>query len=314
MINVRLATLADTVAITEIHKSDVAQWERIGADGSPIPTPYESLSLFERWQHGGAWLSIETCAVHLHRLLAGAGIALVAELDGEVLAEAEVYENDEMSPYGHYLDLAVIAVRSDYQRAGLGTALINYIIDMARLMKCERVTVTNAVARDFYLAHRFRHVRSGHAIRFSAQEGRAMYQATQLTDRNYETIKGWHMPLGRYNSSHQEWDRLFPQQWAAGIPELINIGSAQVKLSVAGQNAILAVRDSDEIDSQPGDGRLVCWSPKPLSTPLFTAIRDWAHRNGYRHLVSYVMDNEASSLPQDIQHLDYIQEFFELVL
>ncbi len=314
MINVRLATLADTVAIVEIHKSDVLQWERVGADGSLVAAPYDSLTLYERWQHGGPWMSVETGAVHLHRLLSGAGIALVAELDDMVLAEAEVYENVEMSPYGHYLDLAVIATRADHQREGLGTALLNYIIDMARLMKCERLTVTNATARDFYLSHRFRHVRSGHNIRFSTQEGRAMYQATTLTERNYEQVNGWYMPLGRYSSSRQEWDRLFPQQWAAGIPELINVAAAQIKLSVAGQNAIIAVRDADEVDSEPGDGRLVCWSPKPLTGPLFTAIRDWGHRNGYRYLVSHVMDTDAALLPQDVKHSDNAQEFFELVL
>jgi GNAT superfamily N-acetyltransferase len=314
LITVRLATLADTLAITEIHKSDVAQWERISADGSLTPTAYDALSLYERWQHGGAWMSVETCAVHLHRLLSGAGFPLVAELDGVVLAEAEVYENFEAAPFGHYLDLAIIATRSDHQREGLGTALVNYIIDMARLMKCERITVTNALATEFYQAHRFKHSRTGRGLRFAAQQGRVIYQATPLLDRTYDQIKGWHMPLGHYNSSRQEWDRLFPQQWAAGIPELINVAAAQVKLSVAGQHAIIAVRDADEVDSQPGDGRLVCWSAKPLSGPLISAIRDWAFRNGYPHLVSYILESDLGLLPPDVQATAYSQEVFDLLL
>ena len=314
MINVRLATLADTQAITEIHKSDVQRWERVGADGALLPTPYESLSLYERWQHGGPWMSIEMCAVHLHRLLSGAGIPLVAEVDGEVLAEAEVYENFEPSPYGHYLDLSIIVTRNDHQREGLGTALIGYIIDMARLMKCERVTVTNALARDFYLAHHFRHTRTTRGIRFASQQGRVIYQATQLTDRNYEQIQGWHMPLGRYQSSRQEWDRIFPQQWSAGVPELTNIAAAQVKLSVAGHNALIAVRDSDEVDSQPGDGRLVCWSAKVLTGHLISAIRDWGFRNGYQHLASLVDEADLALLPTDVQLTEYAQEFFELTI
>ncbi|MBX3081088.1 MAG: GNAT family N-acetyltransferase [Anaerolineae bacterium] len=314
VITVRLATLADTSAITEIHKSDVQRWERVSADGSLLPTPYEALSLYERWQHGGPWMTIEMCAVHLHRLLAGAGIPLVAEVDGEVLAEAEVYENFEAQPYGHYLDLSIIVTRSDHQREGLGTALVNYIVDMARLMKCERVTVTNALARDFYLAHHFRHTRTVRGIRFPSQQGHVIYQATQLVDTSYDQIKGWHMPLGRYLSSRQEWDRMFPQQWAAGVPELMNIAAAQVKLSVAGQNALIAVRDSDEVDSQLGDGRLVCWSAKTLTGPLLSAIRDWAFRNGYQQLVSLVIDSDLALLPSDVQLTEYSQEFFELAI
>jgi GNAT superfamily N-acetyltransferase len=314
LITVRLATLADTAAITEIHKSDVERWERVAADGTLIPTPYPALSLYERWQHGGPWMSIETCAVHLHRLLSGAGFPLVAEVGGEVLAEAEVYENFEATPFGHHLDLAIIASRHDHQREGLGTALLNYIIDMAQLMKCERVTVTNAQARDFYLARHFRHTRTSRGVRFAAQQGRVMYQASPLMDRAYDQVRTWHLPLGRYQSGRQEWDRMFPQQWAAGVPDLLNVAAAQVKLTVTGQNAIIAVRDSDEPDSHPGDGRLVCWSAKPLAGPLVSAIRDWAFRNGYQHLVSTIMETDVALLPPDVQQTAYAQELFELAL
>lgn len=313
MITVRLATLADTAAITEVHKSDVARWERIGADGTPLPTPYASLSLYERWQHGGPWMSVESCAVHLHRLLAGAGLPLVAEINGEVLAEAEVYENHEALPFGHYLDLAIIATRSDHQREGVGTALLGYITNMARLMKCERITVTNAQAPDFYLAHHFQHTRSARGVRFSAQQGRAIYQSTPLTDSTPDQVRGWHMPLGRDQSSRQAWERLFPQQWAAGIPDLLNIAAAQVKLSVAGQNAIIGIREAEEPDSQPGDGRLVCWSAKPLSGPLVSAIRDWAFRNGFPYLVTAILEGDLALLP-DAQPTTYLQEVYELTL
>ena len=314
MINVRLATLADSAAITAIHKSDVERWERIRADGTLVATPYEQLSLYERWQHGGPWLSIESCAVHLHRLLTGVGIPLVAEVDGEVLAEAEVYENFEAAPFGHHLDLAIIAVRADHQRRGLGRALVNYVIDMARLMKCERVTVANASAREFYAAMHFRHVRSGKGVRIAAQPGRVMYQATALADRNVDQIKGWYMPLGRYQSARQEWDRSFPQAWAAGIPELLNVASGQFKLTVANQAAIFSVRDADEPDSQLGDGRLVCWSARAISQPLISAIRDWAGRNGYNHLLTFVMADDLAALPTDIELTGYTQDFYELAL
>lgn len=314
MISVRLATLADAVAITDLHKSDIARWERIGPRGETIPVRYEDLTLYERWQHGGPWLSIESCAVHLNHLLAGVGFPLVAELDGQVLAEAEVYESFEPRPFGHHLDLALIATHTEATHQGLGTALIKYIIEMARLMKCERVTVSHAEASDFYAKHGFKHTLTGCGVRIPSQPGRVFYQSTELTDRDPNQIKGWHMLLGRYQSSRQEWDKLFPQDWAAGIPEILSIRTAHVKLTVTGQNAILFVQDVDVPGSQPGDGALSCWSARPLSNPLFTAIRDWGARNGFPALSSYMMEHDLPLLGNDAQQTDYAQEVYELPL
>lgn len=316
MITVRLATLEDTAAVTEIHRSEVAIWERIGPEGDLIPVRYDDLALYERWQHGGPWLSVETCAVHLNRLLAGAGFPLVAELDGQVAAEAEIYEGFEPPPFGHYLDISVLTAHTNQVRRGLGSALLRYIVEMARLMKCERVTVSHAEAPEFYLKHGFSHVSSGYGVRIPALPGRVVYQATELTDRSAEQIKGWYMPLGRYRSSRQEWERLFPQSWAGGIPELLNSALAHVKLSMAGQNAILYVREAEEIGSQPGDVHLACWSSRPLSTSnlLMTAIRDWAHRNGYPALVSYAMQADLALLGSDVQQTPFTQDYSELRL
>jgi GNAT superfamily N-acetyltransferase len=315
VITVRLATLQDTTAITEIHKSDVARWETVGARGELVPVDYDALSLYERWQHGGAWMSIETCAVHLNRLLAGAGFPLVAELDGRVLAEAEVYESFEPSPYGHSLDLSVIVTHADYRGRGLGTALINYIREMARLMKCERITVSHAEAKDFYKKVGFRHTRSGRGVRIPAAAGRAIYQAVELTDPNPNQVRNWHVVLGRYRSSRQEWERLFPQTWTAGIPELLNIGAAHVKITVAGQHAIVFVREPSEPESRPGDGSITCWSQRPLQGQqgqLLTALKDWAHRGGYRALITYALDQDVELLGADVEQTGYTQEFYEM--
>jgi len=301
LITVRLAILADTAAITDIHKS-----HRISADGPR----YEDLTFYERWQQGGPWLGIETCAIHLNRLLAGSGVPLVAELDGEVLAAAEVYEGFEPPPFGHHLNLAVIVTHAKHLRKGLATALLNYIVEMARLMKCERITVSHSEGREFYVKQGFRNMRSGRRVRIPAQAGRAFYQATDLADHSPDQIKGWHMPLGRYQSGRQEWENLFPQIWAAGIPELLNPATAHLKLNVTGQNAIVFMREADE----PGEVNLACWSARPLSNPLFTALRDRANREGYHTIISYIMDSDLPQLGHDAQQTDYSQDLYELSL
>jgi len=315
VITVRLATLADTSAITDIHKSNVARWEHIDAQGNTHETTYEALTLFERWQHGGPWLSIETCAVHLNRMLAGSGIPLVAELDGRVLAEAEVYESFEPAPFGHHLELAVIITHAEHTRRGLGTALIQYIRQMARLMKCERISVSHAEMPAFYEKIGFVKTNGGHGVRIPAQAGRVFYQSTELTDHSPEQVKGLLMPLGRYRSSRQEWDKLFPQDWAAGMPELLTTQTAHLKLTTTGnQTMLLFVQDANEIDSQPGDVHVACWTNRPISGMLLTALRDWAFRAGYKTLVSFAMDSDVPLLGPDARITDFKQDHYELAL
>jgi GNAT superfamily N-acetyltransferase len=314
--SVRLATLADTTAIVDIYTSQRPSWQRLAADGKWVIAPYAELGLYERWQQGGPWMSIETGAVHLNRLLAGSGVALVAEDDdGNVLAEAEVYESVEPAPFGHHLNIGAIVTHADHLRRDFGTILVKYILEMARLMKCERVTASHTAARDFFLAQGFRHTRSGRGVRLPAQEGRAFYQATELTDRSPDQVKGWLMAMGRYQSSRQEWERLFPQDWAAGIPELLNQSVAHVKLTVTGQNAILYLYEpggSDQQQTQSGEVLLACWTARPLSHPMLTAVRDRVFRGGYQSILTYVMDADLPQLGPDAQPTDYTQDFYEM--
>jgi GNAT superfamily N-acetyltransferase len=301
LISVRLATLADTATIVNIHRT-VRSAQVPGLD-------FDDLTLIERWHEAGAWGSIETGAVHLNRMLAGSAIPLVAEVDGQVIGEAEVYESFEPTPFGHHLHVAVLV--SDPAQAGSGAAaLINYITEMARLMKCDRVTAAAVEESRFYSSLGFRQSSHGHGVRFSAQEGRAFYQASEFTDRSYDQVKDWFMPLGRYQSSHYEWDKLFPQDWVAGIPELLNIATLHIRLTVTGQNAMIFFREGD----QPGEITVACWSARPLTNPLLTAIRDRAFRDGYQTLVTYVLDSDLPLLGTDVQQSDYVQIVYELLI
>jgi GNAT superfamily N-acetyltransferase len=314
LITVRLATLEDTAAITAIHRSHRTEWNRLDSAGRSMVVPYDELTLYERWLEAGPWASIETCAVHLNRQLSGSGFPLVAEVDGAVRATAEVYEGYEPPPYGHHLHLAVLMTHADHVRHGLGTALINYVLEMARLMKCERITISNPEAPDFYTQKGFRHTRSGHRVRIPAQSGRAFYQATALTERAPEQVKSWFMPLGRYQSSRQEWENLFPQSWAAGVPEMLNAATMHLKLTVTGQNAILFMREADQPGGQPGEVHLACWSARPLSNPLLTAIRDRANRDVYQTIITYATDADIPLLGGDVQQTDDTRDFYELAV
>lgn len=57
---------------------------------------YEELSVEERWSHGGPWMSIETCSIHLNYLLTNNQYPLVAEINGRIVGELELYIGEEI--------------------------------------------------------------------------------------------------------------------------------------------------------------------------------------------------------------------------
>ncbi len=277
-ITVRLATLQDVQAICDLHRSHISEWRQLDKPDKPL-ADYNALTLFERWQHGGPWLSLESCAVHIYRLLLGIGTPLVAELNGVVLAEAEVYESDEAAPFDHSLHLGVLCTHAAHVGRGLGTALLDYAQRMGRALACGRITFSGETLPGFYASskHHFRLLQTALEANVDTHAGRAVYQKAALTDPDPARINGWYMPLGRYQSARQDWDTLFPMQWAAGIPELLDVPAVQLKLTVAGQNAIVSLRETE----RAGVCELACWSARPLNATLVTALRDCTHREGF---------------------------------
>ncbi|HIQ01226.1 MAG TPA: GNAT family N-acetyltransferase, partial [Anaerolineales bacterium] len=119
-VRIRLATLADAAGITAVHCSHVETW-RLGGKGEPAP--YALLSLYDRWLHGGPWMSVETCAVHLNRWLQAGHPVLVAEEGEEVVGEAEFVVNPEPPPYGPALHLSLLFIHAGHRGRGVGRAL-----------------------------------------------------------------------------------------------------------------------------------------------------------------------------------------------
>ena len=60
---IRQATLDDTRAISKLFCAGIERWQRMDAQGRVEDLSYEQLTIYERWLHGGAWLSIETAAL-----------------------------------------------------------------------------------------------------------------------------------------------------------------------------------------------------------------------------------------------------------
>ena len=143
MITIRYATLADTAEITAIHVSDISQWQRSFFDDEGerqrVAATYEECSLIDRWEAGGPWMTPELCAIHLNRLLKSPHIPLVAELEGRVIGELELFiGQDEL--YGHNCNLSVFYVHQDYRGRGHGSILLEEAIVLARELQCDTFT------------------------------------------------------------------------------------------------------------------------------------------------------------------------------
>ena len=117
-IQVRAAALDDTYAISTIARSHITVWQRVNAGGQVEDVPYDTLSIYERWLHGGPWMSVETCAILLNHLLLGAGIPLVAVTGKGVVGYLEAYHSVEQEPFGKSLHIAhLVADDPDIEKA-----------------------------------------------------------------------------------------------------------------------------------------------------------------------------------------------------
>src|SRR4029079_18215566 len=93
----------------------------------------------ERGLRGGCVRDTSLYRPYLERLLQpdGAGLALVAEMDGQVLGEAEAWLGDEPPPYGRNLNLSVFYTLRGHSGRGLGTALMRAFEAQAAAERCD---------------------------------------------------------------------------------------------------------------------------------------------------------------------------------
>ncbi len=287
-ITVRQATLADATSITALANAAIPAWTRRTPAGELIPASYEDLSLFERWLNGGPWASVEMTAVHIANLLRGSdGFPLVAEIEGRVGAEAEVTIGHEPEPFGHHINISRLIVHPDYGESGLDSALLRYILQIAEAIRCKRVTVADGEPNAALLEHmHFNRAHNGQRIVIRSQEGRVFYKASELKTFDPAQIEGWHMPLGRYQSARQEWDRMPPGFWNS-VPEIVEPESARLQITVTGQEAY-ALMQQDRY--QPDRVHAYIWSRRPINNLLIMALRDWTARHDYTALVAFAWD------------------------
>ncbi|MBZ0299387.1 MAG: GNAT family N-acetyltransferase [Anaerolineae bacterium] len=292
--HIRRATLDDTRSISHVFRAHISAWQRLNAQGQVEDVPYTELTIYERWLHGGAWMSVETGAIHLSHLLRGAGVPLVAEVEGHIAAYTELYEGVEPAPFGASLSLTHPTLHPRLVNQGLEIALLDAAREQAAQRKCERLLVSSALpeAQQFYQAQGLQSVTIMQRFSLPAKTGQGFYRTVEHLDPDPVQIKGWHMPIGRRGSARQQWETLWPRTWDS-LPEIRQRRTHRLKLNAAGQDSFVCCQQQLYVERSAD---IACWSPRPLTSQLLTAIRDWSHREGYRTLVLIVPEDTAKIL------------------
>jgi GNAT superfamily N-acetyltransferase len=268
-------------------------------------TPYLA-RLLAPDEAGGAWVSGEGSAI------AGEGgdasdIAAVAG-EWQVRAVAEAWLGDEPQPYGRNLNLSVLYTLRGQAGRGLGSALMRAVEAYAAASGCDSLMVTHAEAGGFYGKHGLARLETWRRVRLPARDSNTQFRAeavakTRLGD--YSAVRGWAMPIGRYQSARQEWERVQPgaeprfEAWR----DLRQMGW---RLEVRGKPAVLWL---EETPREPGVADVHLWSPgSELPRQLVAAIGTLGAQAGFRELMFFVRESALPQLGRDWRDDGYKQQ------
>ncbi|TVR19853.1 MAG: hypothetical protein EA396_11815 [Anaerolineaceae bacterium] len=301
--HIRAATLDDVRGIVDLFCQRIERWQTTGADGRAEEVAPHDLNIYARWLHGitmqaAPWMTVETGALLLSYLIRRRCVALVAEHGGQIVGYAEAYPGDEAPPYGailHVLHLVgdspqIIAALWDELTACAGKRRLS-----ATASSYDRET---AAFYGEYGLSRFEQIEQYTLV---AQSGRGFYQATEHHRPHVDQIDGWLMPVGRAQSAATHWHTLWPGIWDALEP-IRQRRTHRLLFHASGQQAMVCIRQQLYTER---DAEVFCWSPRPLSSPLLVAIRDWSYREGYRTLIFTVTAQTAKLFTADAETTPY---------
>lgn len=307
-LNIRNTGLDDTRAISQLFRRPIPRWQRLDGDGRVQDLDYDQLTLYERWLHGGPWMSIETGAIWLNHLMHRGVITLIAEHKQQIIAYLEAYIGQEPRPYGRHVHIGQLIAEGDYAEEARH-ALVQHLIDWAEDdQEIERVTVAvsghDAEAREFYTTFTMQPLTTIGKFSIPAQTGQGFYKITEQTDDSPEQIHGWHLLSGHMESSLQQWEARWPFIWST-IPEISAQRIHRLHITASGQTALMLCQQQLY---DPRSADIFCWSPQPLKSQLITAISDWAHRENYRNLIFALPTDMIKPLGTQVETYPYKQQ------
>jgi GNAT superfamily N-acetyltransferase len=214
----------------------------------------------------------------------------------------------EPPPYGRNLNISVLYALRGHTGQGLGSALMQALEAHARGLGCDTLAVGNAEAPAFYARHGLRHAETWRRARLPAQTGHTQYLAEAAPPGPYAAIAGWAMPIGRYQSARQEWERVQPGA-EPDFPEWRDLRREWWRLTVRRAPAVLVL---DEAPRERGTADVHLWVPagQPLARQLLAAVRDRAARSGFSELKLFVNESTLPALGRGWRDDGYKQQVY----
>lgn len=288
---IRQAVLDDARTISALFCAEIERWQRINPKGQVEDLSYDALSIYDRWLHGGPWMSVETAAIWLSHLLRAQCIPWVLEEGGEIAAYAEIYPGQEPQPFGLHWHIGRFVLHPSHRNSPAFETLLQFILQQRpgpltiALSGYDSETVSRYSQYGFGLLAQFTR------YQIAAQTGQSFYKAVEHPNDDSAQIRGWNLLIGRQESARQHWESLWPSLWMA-VPQIAQRKVHRLHFSASGHESFLCCQ-TQLYDPRSAD--IFCWSPKPLTAQLLIGIRDWAHRSGYRTL-SMVVDEKTARL------------------
>lgn len=300
---IRRATLDDTQAISQLFRAQIERWQRMDKQGQVQDLDYAALTIYERWLHGGAWMSIETGAIWLSHLLSGAGNPVVLEADsGTIVGYAETYAGDEPAPYKYHLHIGRMVTQDNDDNHK--DSLIQFLLEQAGGIG--RITASCTAydndSLNFYRRYGMSDIDSVQQVSIStASSSVGFYKVTDHPKATVAQVANWSMPIGRTETSRYHWESLWPNLWQA-VPQIVERKTHRQHFNAAGQEALVC---GQQHLYNPRSADIYCWTPKPLTAQVINAVRDWAHKQGYRTLTLAVTEKIAAILGSNIEKTPY---------
>jgi len=305
--HIRQATLDDAQRISRLFREKIERWQRINADGQVEDLPYEDLNVYERWLHGGAWMSIETAAIWLSHLQRTGCLMLLfedAQADA-IFGYVEAYPGDEPEPFGKHLYLQHLIPAADAP-ADIMDTMMQHLMDEIDHQGRLSVSCTpfNKESMAFYRRYAFTVVEHIYQVNMPAQGANVgFYKTTPHRLADVAQIKGWYMPIGRLHSSREHWEQTWPNLWAA-IPQVQARKTQRQHFSSAGVDAYVCFQQQLY---DPRSADVYCWTSKQLTSQIVAAIRDWGYKQGYRSLIMAVNEKIRKGFGDEVETMPHQQ-------
>jgi GNAT superfamily N-acetyltransferase len=268
---VREATLDDTRDIVSVNLTNPDR---------PFDKPVESLSIAERYSHGGPWMSVESCAVHLNNMLAWGHVPLVVEEEGRVIAETEFYIGQDIPPLGITLDISVLYVHADFQRRGAGTLLMQEMISRAERKKCSYITVSRPGAPGFYARFGFSQILNLEVVDYNVPQQADVCTCTSYSPADFEDPPEGNLWIGRFLSPRQKWQEIVDamKMRNAILPERAERPRPEGRYSKSEEFLSFLVPEW----GNKSRADVYCWS-KELTPKIVSELLSHARLAGYNH-------------------------------